>query len=160
MTSATTGWHLTNPFSSTTDGRMFGLGDVITDHNGKTYIFVKATAAIAQYDVITFDETHSGVVAPLSTSNDARGDRVAVAPFAFASGEYGWVQIYGACTMNVLASCAANARLNTTATAGSLDDDGTAGAMQVEGIFLTAARGGTNGSAAGILNWPMISVTL
>ena len=33
-------------------------------------------------------------------------------------------------------------RLNTTATAGSPDDDGTAGAMQVEGLYLTTARGG------------------
>jgi hypothetical protein len=62
--------------------------------------------------------------------------------------------------MNVLASCAANVRLNTTATAGSLDDDGTAGSMQVQGIYLTAARAASNGSAAGILNRPFIDATL
>lgn len=154
------GYNTADSFSSTTDGRMWGLGDRITNQDGKIFVFVKATSAIAQYDVCTFDETYAGVVAPLSTSNDARGDLVGVAPVAIASGSYGWLQIYGVCTMNVLASCAANVRINTTATAGSLDDDGTTGALQVEGIYLTAARGGTDGSAAGILNFPIQGVTL
>lgn len=124
------------------------------------YVFVKASSAIAQYDVVTYDETSNTTVAPLGTANDARGDRVGVAPVAIASGSYGWLQIWGVTTMNVLASCAANVRLNTTGTAGSLDDDGTAGSFQVEGIYLTTARGGTNGSAAGMLNYPIIGVSL
>ena len=156
----TVGANLTAPFSTTTDGRMHGLGDRYQDSSGKEWVFVKASAAIAQYDVATYDETYNTTVAPLSTANDARGDLVGVAAAAFASGEYGWLQIYGPCTMNVLASCAANVRLNTTATAGSLDDDGTTGALQVEGIYLTAARAASNGSAAGILNYPVQGVTL
>jgi hypothetical protein len=146
--------------ASLTDGKGFGLGDRHTNQDGKEFIYVKASAAISAFDVVTFDETYSTVVAPLSTSNDARGDSVGVAPVAFASGDYGWLQVTGPCTMNVLASCAANVRLNTTATAGSLDDDGTATAMQVQGIYLTAARAASNGSAAGILNRPYIDVTL
>lgn len=157
---STVGYNTSDSFSSTTDGRMWGVGDRITDKDGKVFVFVKATAAIAQYDVCTFDETYTGVVAPLSTSNDARGDMVGVAPVAIASGSYGWLQIYGPCTMNVKASCAANARLNTTATAGAPDDDGGTGAIQIENAYLTTARGGTDGSAAGILNYPIQGVTL
>lgn len=160
MSSSVVGYNLNDSFSTTTDGRMWGVGDRVTNDVGKEYVFVKASSAIAQYDVVTFDETYTTTVAPLSTSNDARGDLVGVAPVAIASGSYGWLQIYGPCVMNVLASCAANVRINTTATAGSLDDDGTAGSMQVEGIFLTTARGGSNGSAAGILNRPIIGATL
>lgn len=147
-------------FTTTTDGRMFSLGERYVDSNGKEWTFVKASAAIAQYDVVTYDETFSTVVAPLGTANDARGDSVGVAAVAFASGAYGWLQIRGVCTMNVLASCAANVRLNTTGTAGSLDDDGTATSMAVDGIYLTTARAASNGSAAGILNYPAIGVTL
>ena len=143
-----------------TDGTTFAPGNRYNDYSGKQFVYVKASSAIAQYDVVTYDETFTTTVAPVSTSNDARGDLVGVAPVAIASGSYGWVQIYGPCTMNVKASCAANVRLNTTATAGSLDDDGTAGAIQVEGIYLTTARGGTDGSAAGILNYPVQGVTL
>lgn len=143
-----------------TNGKTFSPGDRNEDYNGKQYIYVKASSAIAQYDVVTFDETFITTVAPLSTSNDARGDLVGVAAVAIASGSYGWLQIYGPCTMNVKASCAANVRLNTTATGGSPDDDGTTGAMAIDGLYLTTARGGTDGSAPGILNYPAVGVTL
>ena len=143
-----------------TDGRAFGVGDLYEDSSGNQWVFVKASASFGQYDVVTYDETYNTTVAALSTSNDARGDKCGVAAVAFASGDYGWLQIYGPCTMNVKASCAANVRINTTTTAGSLDDDGTTGSIQVEGIYLTAARTTTDGSAAGILNYPIQGATL
>ena len=139
-------------------GKGFGVGDIYTDHTGKSWVFVVAGGAIAASDVAVFDEAYSALA--LSTSNDARGDLVGVAPVAIASGSYGWLQRTGPCTMNVLASCAANTRLNTTATAGSLDDDNTVGAFTLEGIFLTTARAASPGSAPGILNNPIIGVVL
>lgn len=139
-------------------GKAFGLGDRSTDQDGKDWVFVQASGAIAQYDVVYL--TSAYVAATLSTSNDARGNIVAVAPIAFADTEYGWVQVKGPTTMNVKASCAANVRINTTATAGSLDDDGTAGSMQVQGIYLTTARAASDGSAPGILNFPFVDATL
>jgi len=143
-----------------TNGKTFAPGDRASDYNGKQYVYVKASSAIAQYDVVTYDETYTTTVAPVSTSNDARGDLIGVAPVAIASGSYGWVQIYGPCTMNVKASCVANVRLNTTATGGSPDDDGSSGSIQLEGIYLTATRTGSDGSAAGILNYPVQGATL
>jgi hypothetical protein len=144
-----------------TNGKTFALGDRAEDYLGKQYVYVKASSAVAQYDVCTIDPaTYSTTVAPLGTANDARGNLVGVAPVAIASGSYGWLQIYGACTMNVKASCAANVRLNTTATAGSPDDDGTTGAMAIDGLYLTTARGGTDGSAPGVCNYPAVGVTL
>lgn len=132
-----------------------------TGYNGKAYVFVKASSAIAAGDVCTIDTTSNTTVAPLGTANDARGNRCGVATVAIASGSYGWLQVYGPhAAINVLASCAANVRLNTTGTAGSLDDDGTATTMQVQGIYLTTARGGTNGPAPGYLINPYIDVTL
>lgn len=148
-----------NTASDSTDAK-FGVGDLVTDQSGNQFVYVKASSAIAQYDVVTYDETFITTVAPLSTSNDARGDKVGVAPVAIASGSYGWVQISGPAIANVLASCAANVRLNTTGTAGSLDDDGTTSSMQVQGIYLTAARTASNGSAAAILNYPWIDAQL
>lgn len=142
----------------TQSGKGFGLGDRYVSNDGTEWVYVKASAAVAQYDVITMTVTYDA--APLGTGNDARGNLVGVASVAFASGDYGWVQVSGPTTMNVLASAAANVRLNTTATAGSLDDDGTAGSMQVQGIYLTTARGASNGSAPGILNDPFVDVTL
>jgi hypothetical protein len=51
-------------------------------------------------------------------------------------------------------------RLNTTATVGALDDDGTAGARVINGIALTASRAASQGNAVGILNFPQVGVTL
>lgn len=149
-----------NNTSSTSALPLAKPGQTFTDRTANVWVYVKASAAIAQFDVATYDETFNTVVAPVSTANDFRGDKQGVASVAFASGEYGWLQIYGTCSFNVLASCAANVRLNTTATGGSLDDDGTAGSLEVEGIYLTTARGGTNGSAPGVLNYPILGVTL
>ena len=148
-----------NTTFTSTDAK-FGLGDLYTDSSGNIWVYVKASAAISQYDVVTYDETYSTTVAPVSTSNDARGDKLGVAPVAFAQNEYGFLQISGPCTMNVKASCVANVRLNTTATAGSPDDDGGSGSIQLEGFYLTATRTASDGSAAGILNFPIQGATL
>lgn len=140
------------------NGKGWALGDRYVDYAGKEWIFVQASGAIAQYEVVTLTSAFAAV--GISTSNDARGNILGVAPVAFASSDYGWVQIKGACTMNVKASCAANVRINTTATAGYPDDDGTVGSMQLQGIYLTTARAASDGSAPGILNYPYVDVTL
>jgi hypothetical protein len=139
----------------TASGVGFGAGDRFRGHDGKEWVFVKASAAITQYDVCTFDETFITTVAPLSTSNDAFGDKIGVAPVAIASGSWGWLQIYGPCTMNAVASTAANAILGSSATAGHVDDVVSTGFATLDGIALTTARGGTNGSAPGVLNYPV-----
>lgn len=138
----------------------FGLGDRHTDHDGKIWVYVQASAAIAQYDVVTYDETYYTTVAPVSTSNDARGDLLGVAPVAFADNEYGWLQIYGPCTLNVLASCAPNVELTTTATGGSLDDATTASLIVADGIVTTAASVSVASAKAGVLNFPAVGRTL
>lgn len=102
---------------------------------------------------------------PLSTANDARGQIVGVTVAAIpgTSGTaigYGWVQVKGTATARVLASAAANVRLNTTATAGALDDDGTAGSFQVQGLYLTAANGAGTNATACVLNYPFVDVSL
>lgn len=142
--------------ANTTDGRGFALGDRITDHDGKEYVYVQASGAItgAGY-VCTIDETYQAAM--LSTSNDAGGDLVGVPVTAFADNDYGWLQVKGPCVVRVAASCAANVGINTTATAGQLDDDGTAGSFDINGLFLTTANGGAAATAAAIANYPQIA---
>lgn len=141
-------------------GREFSKGDRFTDKDGKIWLYCVAGGAItgAGY-VVTIDEAYSAL--QLSTSNDARGDLIGVSPVSVTSGDYFWAQIYGVCdNIQVLASCAANVRLNTTATAGALDDDGTAGSIQAEGIYLTTARAASQGNAPGVLNFAIQGVTI
>lgn len=130
---------------STTSGNV--LGNVAETPDGKRYIYAKASSACAQYDVVAIDESFLAV--PITKTLADAGNRVGVAGVAFAANEFGWFQIRGICTINVLASCAADVALYTSATAGSLDDT-TTSQTKINGIVLTTARGGTNGSALGI----------
>lgn len=140
------------------DSKAFGVGDRYVDDSGREYVFVSASAALTAGFACFFDTAYSATM--LSTSNDARGNLVGVPLATFATGEQGWLQVKGPASVRVLASAAANVRLNTTATAGALDDDGTVGAMQVQGVYLTTANGGAAANVAAILNYPYVDVTL
>lgn len=146
--------------ANTTTTAEFGLGDRLTDHSGNIWTYIRASAAIAQYDVVVYDESYTTLAAPVSTSNDARGDKLGVAAVAFASNEYGWLQIYGPCTLNVLASCVPNVELTTTGTAGALDDATTASLVVADGIVTTAASTSAASAKAGVLNFPTVGRTL
>ena len=131
-------------------GKGFSVGDTYVDNAGNGYTFIVAGGAITGAGfVVRFGVDFSATM--ISTANDARGDRVGVALGAIASGEFAWVQTSGVfANVQVLASCAANARLNTTATAGALDDDGTVGAFAIDHIVLTTARAASQGNAPGV----------
>ena len=155
------GVDILNPVTAAelTQGKGFGLGDRHIDQSGNEYVYVQAgVGGITANFVATINEAYDAVM--VSTSNDARGDLLGVAPVTIAASRYGWVQVKGVCTVQVAASCAANVRLNTTATAGQLDDDGTAGSITCDGIFLTTARGAGAGTAPGVLNYAIQGVTI
>lgn len=155
------GVDILNPVTAAelTQGKGFGLGDRHIDQTGNEYVYVQAgSGGITANFVATIDEAYGAVM--VSTSNDARGDLLGVAPVAIAASSYGWVQVKGVCNVQVAASCAANVRLNTTGTAGQLDDDGTAGSITCDGIVLTTARGASAGTAPGVLNYAIQGVTI
>jgi hypothetical protein len=143
-----------------TSGKAFGLGDRHVDQAGNEWVFVRAGTGGITGTGYVVRITSAYVADMLSTANDARGTLVGVAPVAFAANDYGWVQVKGTCPVRVAASCLADVRLNTTAVAGQIDDDGTAGAIEVVGITLTVANGGVAGNAPAVLNYPIQGVTL
>lgn len=150
----------TIPAAEIRNGRGFSLGETYIDNSGKGWVFCLAGGAItgAGY-VVVIDEAFSAL--QLSTSNDARGDLVGVSAVAVTSGDYFWAQRFGVCdNIQVLGLAAANARLNTTGTAGALDDDGTSTTFSIDGMVLTTTRGGSQGNAPGMLNWPIIGAVL
>lgn len=117
--------------ASSAGGLPAKLLDVGSDKRGK-WMFVKAAAAIAQYEWVGIDG--SGSAALLSTTTYASSAAIGVAQVAFGgSTEYGWVWIGGAggggtgvgIKGKVLASYVAFALINTTATAGAVDDAAT-----------------------------------
>jgi len=119
---------------------------------GKEYIFVKATTALAQFDAGFIDAAFNA--APVGTANDQGGGRVGIAQVAIALNNWGWVLVWGAGQVNCLTGALLNARLNTTGTAGALDDDATAGSFPISGLSLSATRGAGTGPAACVASYP------
>lgn len=137
----------------TASGVGFAVGDKYTAFDGKEYIFVQAASAVAANDTVIFSATDT--VDPVGTANDVAGARVGVAGVAIAASSFGWVQVYGRATARSAAAVAAGARLNTTATAGALDDDGAIGAFAILGMQTTAGNAGA-ATLAVLLTNPVI----
>lgn len=153
MTSAIGG---ANPLRTTTDAE-FGLGDIVSDGQGGVYVYIQASEALTVSAAVLITEAAASEMVDNTATASAFGDRVGVIGVAFLINEFGWAQIYGATTVSVGTSAAANTLLNTTATAGRLDDDSSAGAEDIPGIITTAAESGN--LAACILNYPTVGVT-
>ena len=121
----------------------------------KEYIFVEASGAIDLYDAVVISE--AGSAAALTRSNDAYGDRVGFAQIAIADDDFGWVQVIGATTVNAKASCAANVKVYSSASAGHIDD-ASGSSQEIAGVALTSARGGTDGTAPALISsYPYIA---
>jgi hypothetical protein len=103
------------------------LGDLGTNPEGE-YVFIKASATINQYDVVSIDSSYNATSIQDSGAYTT-SFQVGIAQVALASSEYGWVWIGGAVggglnkgiKVNIAStgSTAATA-LYTTATAGKL----------------------------------------
>jgi hypothetical protein len=130
----------------------------------KEYVYGSAvgTQTVGQVCV----EGVAGVWTPVTTALSApgavggHGTRVGVAQFAGPVGTFGWYQVYGTCSALTAAAVAVGTRLNTTATAGAVDDDGTAGARPILGmVFKTLVGSGTVGADCR-LSYPTIGLTI
>lgn len=138
---STTTFLLTNAY-----GLPAKLLDVGTDKRGQ-WVFVKASAAIAQYAWVGIDG--SGNAAELTTTTYASSAAIGVTQVAFASADYGWVWVGGvggggtgvAIKGKVAASYVAFALINTTATAGVADDAATKILGGVTGLTTDSGSG-------------------
>ena len=150
------------------EGPQYGLGQIgfnTTRAGVKGYIYVRDSGSAITgdgYVALVDASDFTAVMATVTTSapGTGAGKLAGVARAAIAASGYGWLQIFGAGTIRVSASCAAYTLINTTATAGQLDDDATAGAEVVDGMVLDVANGGAAGTVAGYLNWPKVGRTL
>jgi hypothetical protein len=137
-----------------------------TSAGTKEYIYVKDSGSgitgagyVCDMDVSTFYATMTSTTT--TAPGTGAGKPVGVARAAFTASYYGWLQIYGAGTILVGASCAAYTLINSTGTAGALDDDASAGAEIIAGVTLDVACGGGGAAAtAGWLNYPRVDRTL
>lgn len=152
---------------TSTDVPDFGVGQIafnIGSGGTKGYIYVQDSGSGITGDgyICLMASDFKAVMASTTTSapGTGAGKMAGVARAAIAANGYGWLQIYGAGTVRTLTLAAAYTLLNTTGTAGALDDDATAGSEVIEGMTLNAATGGATANTAGFINWPKVSRTL
>jgi len=118
--------------TSNDEGGAFRLGKCVTTTEGGKYMYVHASAAIAQYDAVGIDENFEA--APLTKAMADDGWMVGFAQVALADNDFGWVASQGSdIGCNLLISCAADVALYTSATAGSLDDASTS-QTKIDGV--------------------------
>lgn len=136
----------------------FEVGTRMKGADGSEWVYVQASGAITGegYAVVIDRDFQAAMV---TNTNGLRGLPIGIAGTDFADNDYGWVQVYGACNIQVAASCAANVETTTTTTAGQLDDAAGTGTKEILGLVLTTARGGTAGTAAGFITYPSVYVT-
>lgn len=149
---------------ASTDIPPFRPGQRGKDDDGNEYLFVQAdSGGVTQYYAAVVTST-SFVVDMIDTTNSAPGAQaggiVCVPQVAIAASGYGWGLICGVGSVSTAALAAKGTLLNTTATAGQLDDDATAGAEVINGIALTAATGGAAAATVAYLTYPTVGRTL
>lgn len=133
------------------------LGDLGTCPEGE-FIFVQADGAIAQYAFVRISD--DGQADELTTTKAGSNNlQVGVAQAAAADNEYLWVWIGGpggggvgtGIKGKVAASYAADANLNTTATAGVADDASTTKIANVVGLTTVVGAGTVELKSTGYL---------
>ena len=146
--------------------RLGTVGGYDDPTNGyQEFIYGRADGAVTGLGYLCVEATGFDF-AMATTTNTAPGaagfgSRVGAAQAALADNEFGWFQIYGKGSLRTLASAAKGTRLNTTATGGAVDDDGTASAEAIVGLVLgtaTGAAAATNADA--MFCYPSVGVTL
>ena len=120
------------------------------EQNGSQYVYIKSHTAPTAGLVYSYLEASGLTVAALTqTTDDTSPISLCIPQIAFtAASQYGWALVGpGNGVVSVLANCAIDVLLYTTATAGSLDD-ASASAKVVVGIKLTTANGGSTANCA------------
>ena len=128
-------------------------GQRMMDHRGYEFTFIRANNAniTARHTCVI---QNNGTTARLTTTTTADvGRPCGIAFVAIPHNSLGWLCIWGAGQINVAASCAADAHLYTTTTAGRLDD--ATGQARITNIGLTTNRGNSAGNQNAIWHYPV-----
>lgn len=140
------GYNPAETYASTLEGNVPATLNTRTEDNaGRGFLFVRASGAIEAGDVVAVSE--AGAAAPADATNLADYWKIGVANYAFASGDYGWVQILGAGLAGVSFDGAAadvDTLVKISGTAGVITGTVTDGDVYIQGLTITAAPGTTD----------------
>lgn len=146
VTSGALGIDLTATTAGTTTdgaGAKFTLGQRVTGSDNTEWVYVQASGAITQYDVVAIDENFQAATATSALAG--AGHLAGFAQVAFADNDFGWVALRGSnISVRANISCAADAMLYVGCTgisAGVVDDASVTGRVTLQGVVLVTAGG-------------------
>lgn len=151
------GVNYTKTFTTADDGLPAVVGDLGSSKHGD-FIFVQADGAVDQYAAVKISD--DGQAAMLTTTNAGSNNlQVGIAQVAAANDEYLWVWVGGVAgggvgsgiKVKAAASYAADANLQTTATAGVVDDASTTLIKNVVGLTTLVGAGTVEVKSTGYL---------
>lgn len=155
---------ITSTNSPDNPGPPFQVGTVAMGTGDSAFVFVKASGAFVNGDVVVIGTDFTAASVTTTTATGSFQKQVGVAVVAVASGSYGWVQRLGLCSpsgIRVAVDCNPYTRLTTTANAGVLDDATTTALVYIDGIVInTTATAATTTVKAATLNWPVVSTVI
>jgi hypothetical protein len=133
----------------------FPLGTQVTKGQ-TTYEFVAAASAITAYSVYIIDEAGD---ASTAFSHTAAGSgaipvKLGIPQVSLTAGNYGWVARQGKMKVTVLASCAKDVKLYSSATGGALDDASSSQTL-VPGFRIDTTDGGSGSAIYGTAAVPL-----
>jgi hypothetical protein len=140
----------------------FAVGTFATLDNGGEAVYCRVPVAIPAASRGSLTVINDAFDASLaSTANSPRGQRVGalISNDAVAANNFAWFQRKGQAPVRTAGAVAANTLINTTATAGSIDDDATVGSKRIEGVIFNVAPG-AGGVFEAYMNDAFIGATL
>lgn len=141
----------------------FDVGMVVWMLNGGAAVYVKlgtgGMTGLGYVGVVLLGDYTNCVMMSNSVGN--LGDKIGVwlGNGAGLAGDYGFIQVYGS-NPNVWSAVAVvSAAMQSTTTAGQIDDANGTGTKNISGLFLTTAKTTAAGLTAAELNWPAVGST-
>lgn len=126
------------------------LGEFDHGVDGTIWMFVRAAADIAQYQCVSIDENYEASL--VTQTAVAAGHKIGFAQIAISDDQHGWVAVSGSnISHTCLKSCAADADLYATASAGFLDDAVSTGHLIHGVVAVGTATSGAGGEALEII---------
>lgn len=146
-------------FGSTSTDAKFAPGQMAVGTNGSVWMYVQASTTLSQYDCAVVDSSFKAN--PITTALTTAGRSIGWPQVAAAASEYVWIALQGrTINIRVASSCAANAPLYTTATAGVLDDAAANNLINnVKVVTTQASTTGLAGAAAYVI-FPTIGASV
>lgn len=125
-------------YNDVDSSKKFRLGTRKTDVAGNEYVYVSGVGSMVAGDWVAFDEAYGSTrliadeVGPVGVAMGAID----------ATTKYGWLQIYGVCTIALTDTVAADLGLYTRAAAGFASDSDVAGEAILGAFSMTADTAG------------------